>query len=111
MNIEENSARAARDQNDDVHQTQEINPITSLDEELNSISNELHQINFSNRIIINSVMNIEQNSNSISNINLVNDDEIFYEPSLNTSFGIRFGSDDCPRFNCACHKLNLAVRY
>ena len=109
MNVEENSARATRDQNDDTHQTQEINPITSLDDELNSINKELSQINFSNRITINSVMNIEQNS--ISNINLANNHERFYEPSLNTNFSIRFGSDDCPRFNCACHKLNLAVRY
>ena len=60
MNVDENLARATRDQNDDAHQTPEINPITSLDDELNRINKELNQKKISNRITINSVMNIEQ---------------------------------------------------
>ena len=37
-------------------------------------------------------------------------DDMFAQPEQDGDFEILFGSNVCPRFSCACHKLNLAVR-
>ena len=63
------------------------------------------------RVAIERVQNTTQN-NQIA-INLNSDERflhMFQNNPAESDFRINFGSDETPRFNCACHKLNLAIR-
>ena len=66
---------------------------------------------FSHRVTLQNLSNATQNSEIFGNLN---NDELFRDimqdnPS-DSAFRISFGSQEIPRFNCDCHKLNLVIR-
>ena len=42
---------------------------------------------------------------------LANELSLRANEASSNKFIIKMGSEDCPRFNCAYHKLNLAIQY
>jgi hypothetical protein len=71
--------------------------------------------------VIETTINLIQNNNESSESNTVFDQILFDESDefdFNfgkrgekfTVFNINLGTNDCPRFSCACHKNNVAVR-
>ena len=89
-----------------------------FNEEISQLINETNNISFAN------VINISSRSNRSLEESL--DDQILFDESSEydfnpraeqaregerfNDFSIKLGTNDCPRFSCACHKNNIAVR-
>lgn len=104
----------AEARNPRLYDQQDSDDLVNLDinfsnKELNEIENVVNGLEFAQKINLNS-NDTENNETLLCEIN----DEAFYDLTKGTpleSFTIKLGSDELPRFSCANHKLNLAVRH
>ncbi len=81
--------------------------IFAADQELNQTKTLVDGLLFTNPVEMTAVPNNEHNRQVLQTIQL--DDFPIFQEMMN-EFNIYFGSEEFPRFCCACHKLNLAVR-
>ena len=81
----------------------------SIDRELRNIDTDLSQLNFTNPIIVGRSANAAHNTEILESLEIERNFE-FDTSNRANELNIQFGSDEFPRFNCACHKLNVAIR-
>ncbi len=104
---EKNYDAAAEEENvsiyDDLNNESVENDIETVDSEINTIINDVNSLKY-----VDQVKTFEQNR-TLDERNIDFNLSSHYNQKRN-SFEINFGSDHLPRFSCANHKLNIAVR-